>query len=111
MIRASCQQFKFILPYTVAQLKVAKITFWQKDNKGTAECSLPITKTLNDCIGESDSKELVVTLNQVETLAFVTDRKAFVQFRGLTQDDFAFASRIMPISVYPVCDETVLSEV
>ena len=111
MIRASCQQFKFILPYTVAQSKAAKITFWQKDNEGTAECSLPITKTLNDCIGEPDSKELVVTLNQVETLAFVTDRKAFVQFRGLTQDDFAFASRIMPISVYPVCDETVLSEV
>ena len=86
MIRASCQQFKFILPYTISQLKTARITFWQKDNEGTTECSLPITKTL----------------------AFATDRKAFVQFRGLTTDEFAFASRIMPISVYPVCDDTIL---
>ena len=109
MNRASCQQFKFILPYTISQLKTARITFWQKDNEGTTECSLPITKTLADCnTGEPDSKELVVTLNQVETLAFATDRKAFVQFRGLTTDEFAFASRIMPISVYPVCDDTIL---
>lgn len=108
MIRASCQQFKFILPYTKSQLKKAIITFWQKDNGGTTKCSLPITKTIDDCVGEPDSKEVVVTLNQVETLAFATDRKAFVQFRGLTTDEFAFASRIMPISVYPVCDDTIL---
>ena len=108
LIRATCQQFRFKLPYLLSQIKKVKITFWQEENNGTADCQLPITKSLAACIGDPDGKELCVTLNQVETLAFETDRKAFVQFRGLTNDGFAFGSKPMPITVYPVKDDTIL---
>lgn len=108
LIRATCQEFRFKLPYTLSQIKNVQITFWQEGNEGTEDCPLPITKTLTDCTGDPDKKELSVTLNQIETLAFTTDKKACVQFRGLTADDFAFGSRIMPITVYPVKDDTVL---
>ena len=108
MIRGTSQQFKFYLPYTKSQLSTVKITFKQPENDGTQDCPLPIVKVLADCIGDSDSKEITVTLGQVETLAFSTDRKAWVQFRGVTTDGFAFASKLMPITVYQVLDEEVL---
>ena len=108
MIRATCQQFRFKLPYIKEQVKKVQITFWQEENEGTEDCPLPITKGIDDCAGDPTSKEINVTLNQVETAAFETDRKAFVQFRGLTTDDFAFGSRAMPITVYPVKDDTIL---
>lgn len=108
MIRGACQQFKFKTPYTFAQLKTVRITFWQQGNEGTIDCSLPITKERKDCVEDINSKTINVTLNQVETLAFATDKKAFVQFRALTTDGFAFASKIMPLTVYPVKDDTVL---
>lgn len=106
MIRGACQQFKFKTPYTLDQLKTVRITFWQCDNNGTEDCELPITKDENSCT--QDAQGIGVTLNQVETLSFSATSKAYVQFRGLTNDGFAFASRIMPINVYPVKDETVL---
>jgi hypothetical protein len=106
VIRGACQQFKFKTPYDLEQLKTVHITFWQPDNNGTEDCILPITKQLTDC--KQDQLGINVTLNQVETLAFSEKSKAFVQFRGLTTEGFAFASRIMPINVYPVKDETVL---
>lgn len=108
MIRATCQQFRFKLPYTKEQVKKVRIIFWQEDNDGTEDCPLPIIKGIDDCGGDTNSKELCVTLNQVETAAFETDRKAFVQFRGLTTDDFAFGSKPMFITVYPVKDDTIL---
>lgn len=106
VIRGACQQFKFKTPYTLDQLKTVRITFWQCDNNGTKDCELPITKDENSCT--QDVQGIGVTLSQVETLAFSATSKAYVQFRGLTNDGFAFASRIMPINVYPVKDETVL---
>ena len=108
LIRGTCQQFKFKTPYLASQIKAAKITFWQENNEGTENCPLPITKTLTDCVADPESPVLLVTLNQVETLAFSTESKAYAQFRGLTVDDFAFGSKIFPITVYPVKDDTVL---
>jgi hypothetical protein len=108
LIRATCQGFRFKLPYSFERIKNVQITFWQEGNEGTDDCPLPITKVLADCTGEHDGKELSVVLNQVETAAFMTDRKAFVQFRGLTDNDFVFGSHIMPITVYPVKNDTVL---
>lgn len=108
MIRGACQQFKFRIPYQLSQLKTVRITFWQPENEGTENCALPITKVLTDCVEDATSKVIYTTLNQVETLAFTEERKAFVQFRALTNDGFAFASKIKPITVYPVKDDTVL---
>jgi len=103
LIRATCQQFRFKLPYKKEDIKKVQITFWQEDNP-----ALPITKGIEDCMGDPDSKELYVELDQVATAAFKTDRKAFVQLRGLTINDFVFGSRVMPITVYPVKDDTIL---
>lgn len=108
MIRGTCEQFKFKIPYRLSQLKTVRVTFWQPDNEGTENCALPITKVLADCVEDATSKAIIVTLNQIETLAFQTDRKAFVQFRALTTDGFAFGSKEKPITVYPVKDDTVL---
>ena len=108
MIRGACQQFKFKTPYPLSQLKTVRITFWQPNNDATKDCSLPITKVITDCVEDANSQAINVTLNQVETLAFNTDKKAFVQFRALTNNGFAFASKIMPLTVYPVKDDTVL---
>jgi len=108
LIRGTCQQFKFTLPYTKSQVKTVQITFWQKDHAGSEDCALPITKVLTDCVWTANSKECIVTLNQVETLAFTDQQKGWVQFRGVTTDDFAFGSRKQIFSVYPVKDETIL---
>ncbi len=108
VIRGTCQQFKFHLPYTKAQLKTVEIVFWQPENYDSQNNPFEITKTLEHCVGNSDDKELIVELTQTETLAFHTKRKAWVQFRGLTTEDFAFASKPMSISVYPIKKETVL---
>lgn len=108
MIRGTCQQFKFKIPYQLSQLKTVRITFWQPDNEGTEDCALPITKVLTDCTEDAASRTVYVTLNQVETLAFNTDEKAFVQFRALTTDGFAFGCKKKPITVYPIQDDTVL---
>ena len=110
LIRGTCSQFKFNIPYTLDQIDTARVTFWQCDYDGSEECALPITKTFSGNDWEEKSKDgvIYVTLNQIETLAFTTEKKAYVQFRALTVDGFAFASRIIPITVYPTKDETVM---
>lgn len=108
LIRGTCQEFRFKLPYLLSQVAKVRITFWQEENDGTQQCSLPITKEIIDPTSDVDSKTLSVTLNQVETLAFTTDKRAFVQFKGLTKDNFAFGCRPKPITVYPVKDDTIL---
>ena len=108
LIRGTCQEFRFKLPYYLSQVEKVRITFWQEENDGTDLCPLPLQKTLDNCVVDADSKHLSVTLNQVETLAFVSDSRAFVELKGLTTDGFAFGMRPKPITVYPVKDDTVL---
>ena len=108
LIRGTCQQFRFKMPYLASQVKTVRITFKQDGNEGNENCSLPIVKTLNDCVTDPESPILLVTLNQVETLAFSTESKAYAQFRGLTNDDFAFGNKKFPITVYPAIDDTIL---
>jgi hypothetical protein len=104
LIRGTCQQFKFKMPYDVDDIKAARIKFWQPCNENMS----PIIKTLDMCVPDAKTNSIVVTLNQEETLTFADDLRAFVQFRGLTSDNFAFGSRRIPINVYPTADETIL---
>lgn len=107
MIRGTCQQFRFKSPYPLEQLKTVRITFWQKDDNGYDVEPIP-TKLIADCSENSTPGFIYTTLNQSETLAFKSDRKAYVQFRALTVTGYAFASHKIPITVYPTKDETVL---
>lgn len=107
LIRATCEQFRFTLPYMVSQVEKVQILFWQKTDDGETYISR-IEKCLDDCYKNPDSKQISVTLNQEETRSFSADRRAFVQLRGLTSDGIAFGSREQPITVYPVEDDTIL---
>lgn len=107
MIRGACQQFRFSTPYPLDQLQTVRITFWQKGDDGEDIEPIP-TKLITDCTENGTPGFIYVTLNQRETLAFKSDRKAYVQFRALPTAGCAFSSRIIPITVYPTKDETVL---
>ena len=107
MIRGACQQFRFSTPYPLSQLKTVRITFWQKDDNGNDVEPIP-TKLITDCTENGTPGFVYVTLDQSESFAFKSDRKAYVQFRALTTTGYAFASHIIPITVYPTKDETVL---
>ena len=107
LIRATCEQFRFTLPYNVSQIEKVKILFWQKADDGE-EYITRIEKGLDDCYKDQDSKQISVTLNQEETRSFRADRMAFVQLRGLTIDGIAFGNIKEPIVVYPVEDDSIL---
>lgn len=109
VIRGACQQFKFHIPYYKCQLQEVQVIFWQPDNNGTEDCNLPITKVLKNFDSNDKGQDVLVELHQVETYAFQCDRKAFVQFRGLTNDGCVFASHIKPINVYPTYYDTLLT--
>ena len=110
MIRGTTAQFKFKLPYNIGDLDVVKITFWQNGYSGPDKSRpLPIVKILEQC-SQSDIDELTVILNKEETLRFIDDRKAYVQFRGKTIDGTAFASKQEIITVYPVHDDSILED-
>ena len=107
LIRGSCEQFKFKIPYTFDQIDKIRITFKQIDLKGN---SVEIVKTKADCMAAGDKAKVVYTkLTQEETLRFSTDSKAYVQWRALTTDGIPFSSKIRQITVYPTLDETILS--
>lgn len=108
MIRGTNQPFQFRVPYDLSEIDEVRITFWQEDNNGTEDCILPMTKTKNMCVLDEDSRTISVTLNQVETLAFKVDSKAYVQLRAITVDGFVFATREQPITVYPIKDDMIM---
>lgn len=111
MIRGTNAQFKFRLPYNCYEIQVVKIVFWQPENRGpTADRPLPITKILNQCSFTEIPNEIVVTLNQEETLRFVDNRKAYVQLRATTFDGVPIASKQKLITVHPICDDTILED-
>lgn len=107
MIRGACQQFRFRTPYPLEQLQTVRITFWQKDDSGNDVEPIP-AKLKTDCTENGTPGFVYVTLDQRETLAFKSDRKAYVLLRALPIAGCAFSSRIKPITVYPTKDETVL---
>lgn len=111
MIRGTNAQFKFKLPYNYSEIASVKITFWQEGNVGPDPSRpLPILKVLGQCSRTGVENELLVTLNQEETLRFVDDKKAYVQLRATTTDDIPIASRIQMITVYPVYDDSILGD-
>ena len=110
MIRGTNQQFKFDMPYNYEQITDISIAFWQDNNQGTEDYALPIVKTLNDCTSNPLGTILYVTLNSKETLAFLADRKAFVQMRATTADGVVFGSHIKPFTVYPINEELLPDE-
>ena len=109
LIRGTCQQFEFQIPYTCDQLDAVRITFWQADSSGTEDYTLPLIKTKDDCKLDVAPNKIYVSLNSKETLAFDTKNKAYVQLKASLVDGFVFASQITPITVYPILDETDLS--
>ena len=111
MIRGTTAQFKFDLPYRVADVTTVKISFWQENYSGPDKTRpLPIVKVLEQCSQTTRPDELLVFLNKEETLRFITDRKAYVQLHGKTKDGTAFGSKKKTITVYPVYDDSILDD-
>ena len=100
MIRATSQQFKFKIPYDISDVDKVNIMFWQEDDNSDEDAVL-IVKTKEMC-EQLDSRTLCVTLHSEETSRFAVDRKAYVQFRAITQDGFAFGSQRKQLTVYPM---------
>jgi hypothetical protein len=111
MIRGGNAQFKFRLPYDCSDMEKVKIVFWQEDNAGPDPSRpLPIVKVLEQCSQSVMPNELIVTLNQEETLRFSDERKAYAQLRGSTYEGIPIVSREHMITVYPVYDDSILDE-
>lgn len=108
MIRGTSQPFQWRTPYDSSEIKEIRMLFWQPDNEGTEDCTLPLLKTKKMCSFDDTTKTFTVTLNQAETFAFKTDRKAYVQFRAITTSGFVFGIEAQPITVYPIEDETIM---
>ena len=107
MIRGTTAQFKFKLPYKFSELNPIKIVFWQPGNN---DRYLPIEKTETHC-SQSDDDEycLCVSLDPKETMRFSDKLKARVQLRAY-HNGAAFASRQQLITVYPINDEVIDTE-
>lgn len=109
MVRGTTAEFKFNLPYNYSDLSLAKITFWQPGNNGPAtDRPLPIVKKLSQCYSGKNKNELLVMLDEEETLRFSDKTKAYVQLRAQAADGNTFGSKQAQITVYPVYDDTVL---
>ena len=107
MIRGTNAQFKFNLPYSYNAISVVKISFWQRNDAG--ENVELVVKTKGYCQPGKNDYELLVTLSPSETLRFSDEKKAYVQLRG-SVNGYAFASKQVQISVYPVCDDSILDD-
>lgn len=107
MIRGTTAQFKFKLPYKAAELDLVTITFWQPNNNDLHE---PIKKVKDQCsVSEDDPYCLCVSLTPAETMRFSDKLKARVQIRAEYNGTF-FASRQELITVYPINDENIDTE-
>ena len=111
MVRGTTAQFKFILPYDYSEISSVKITFWQPGNNGIDETRpLPIVKVLSQCSRTSVPNELSVTLTEEETLRFSDKRKAYTQLKAQSSEGNIFASKQEVITVYPICDDSMLND-
>lgn len=110
MIRGTTAQFKFsIAPYVHSQIADIKVSFWQYDKDDITKI-LEINKGIDDCYAGKASTEVYVDLTPTETLKFSDESKAYVQFKALGIDGLSFGSKQRQITVYPMHDETALSD-
>lgn len=102
MIRGIGQQFRFSLPYgsqyNFNRLSDISIVFWQDD---MLEDDI-VVKHLYDCTVSEYGTILYVTLNEVDSLKFTSDRKAYVQMKASTIDGDTFGTKKRPFTVYPI---------
>ena len=107
VIRGACEQFQFKIPYAFDQLEKVEITFKQKKHDGSI---LTLTKNKKDCAVMHEKSKIVYTkLTQEETLRFISEAKASVQWRAVTKNGVAFSSPIKKLTVYPALSTTILS--
>jgi hypothetical protein len=105
MIKGTTAQFKFKLPCKKSELLWATMTVGQTGNPGTTSAPLPIIKRKIDCPQPSDSTELCISLDALETMRFSEKLKAYVQFRAQRLDGTVFGSRTKYITVYPMSND------
>lgn len=107
MIRGTTAQFKYKLPCQASDIEIASIVFGQNGNSGPDRLRpLPIRKVLGQCkLGDC---ELIVTLNQEETLRFSDKIRGYTQARVIAKDGSSFACRKQLFIVYPVVDDSIL---
>ena len=107
MIRGTTAQFKFKLPYKFDELDTATITFWQSSVSGAKV----LVKRVKDQCSKADNDEysLCVSLQPEDTLLFTDKLKAKVQLRAVHAGT-AFASKEELITVYPINDEVIDTE-
>lgn len=106
MIRGADTQFIFNLPCSCADVRRAKITFWQPENQGPSEFRpLPIVKKINPSSAMIATKQLQVILTKEETLRFSDKRKAYSQMVIVKNDGTCIPGKREIITVYPAKDE------
>ena len=111
MIRGTTNVFKFKLPCSCSDVKSVKIIFLQDGNKGpSADRPLPITKVLGQCSLVEEKKEIVVILNQEESLRFSDTKRGKVQIRIYTHAGTCFGSKSTLFPVYPLDDDSILGD-
>lgn len=118
LIRGTCQQFKFKIPYYCDNITKAKVIFKQPKNIVKDGIPYEFYKTYekdaaDETVGGikmiSGQKSIYVDLDPVDTNGFECDSKAYMQLKALTSDGIEFSSRIIPITIYPTLDEDTLS--
>lgn len=116
MIRGTTAGFKFTLPYPLCDLSVVTVTFWQNGYEGIGMNKLPIIKEFTNFSESDKSRELTVTLTELETKIFTDKLKARVQLVARTrpivdsetgkeiEPSVRFASRESLVTVHPIND-------
>ena len=99
MIRGTTARFKFQLSYAKEDIEWVTIKFWQENPINEFN---PITKRMDDCEIDSDTKELYVVLTSEETFRFSDKHKARMQLMGMHKNGTVFADRQRLESVYPL---------
>lgn len=105
MRRGDSSTYKFSIPYNLADLSKVEVIFTQ-ENKNDLKIDVPIS---GSGILSSD-KEICISLTANETFAFSSDRKAYVQLRGLTTEGVPFSSNIFTVIVEPTLFKTIITE-
>lgn len=111
MIKGTTAQFRFKLPCNFGEIQTLKITFWQNGYYGPSENRvLPIIKTQEHCSVLHTDKDVSVKLSVEETLRFTEFRKAYVQLQAIALDGTGYATKEIPITVYPIKDDSYVGD-